>query len=126
MSLNWDLTKIKNFKEVCYLEGGNDKEGFEHKPATHNLIWATMAITMGEITEKNYLEFYTRISLWDRMHNFSNDSRITIKQVHQHIGLTTNVFPKKTNAAWLKVLFKNYTRDIARQTEIEREELEDA
>lgn len=40
MSLNFDLSKIANFQEVCHKPGGNDTDGYELNPITDGLIWS--------------------------------------------------------------------------------------
>ena len=47
MSLNWDATKAEHWEDLDW-----DKK--------ESLIFATMAVDMGEITEKNYEEFFKR------------------------------------------------------------------
>lgn len=66
MSLNWNLTGIKNYEHLCWREDGNGEKTMN--PVTHSLIFATMAVDMGEITEKNWKEFWTRIFAWERIH----------------------------------------------------------
>lgn len=55
MSLDWNLSKIKNNKEVCWKNG-------IMKAETHELIYSTIAVGIGEITEKNWREFLARLN----------------------------------------------------------------
>ena len=65
---------------------------------TRALIFATMHIGMNEITATNYQEFYLRIKFYERLFepllSFNSeelqDARITIQDVKDHIGLSTN------------------------------------
>ena len=63
MSLNWNVTDVKNYKRVVYKksETDNPDEGFEIKHYPNRIIWATMAIGMSSITEENHVQFYNRV-----------------------------------------------------------------
>ena len=54
MSLDWDLSKIENWKEKK-----------ESNPFLDGMIWATMYIGIPRITEQNVLKFYARMKLYD-------------------------------------------------------------
>lgn len=111
MSLNLDLSKVHDHENLCSIEGENGVRVIN--PVTHALMWATMIIGWEEITEKNYIEWYTRLRSWEivagsLLYEYNGDQRqsryITLKDVHQHIGLRTNAFPKITDAAFAKKL----------------------
>lgn len=117
MSLDWDLTKIKNCKEVCWEkdENGNDKLN----PVTESLIWLTMGIGIGSITEDNESDFYCRVVMYEKlfgtMLSYWKDSKkisvpITPEDVHSHIGLRTNV-SKDTDASFRKRIVENFMRE---------------
>jgi IS5 family transposase len=55
MSLSWNIEKIKDYETVC-----RDAEG-HIKHRTEALIFATMSVGMGRITEDNAAEFYARL-----------------------------------------------------------------
>ena len=97
MSLNWDLTKIENHNNFCW-----HKVPKNHKPTftdviredddgskvalngvTQCLIYVTVAIGIGEITQKNYKEFAKRLELWQDSIGamLVGDKRITVKEV---------------------------------------------
>ncbi len=104
MSLNWSL------------EGCEDWEALktdEEWPITQTLIFATMGVGIGEITEKTLPEFYARIAFLERLNgSFVKaqsedgsdwvDRPITVEDIRRRIGLTTNVFPQETRAKWAK------------------------
>ena len=95
MSLDWNLSKIKNNKEVCWKNG-------LMKAETHELIYSTIAVGMGEITEKNWREFLSRLNCWEMVHGFNRTKPETVRD---HIGLRTNVFPKESRTKFaLKIL----------------------
>jgi hypothetical protein len=100
MSLDYELGQIENYKEVCYTgEPGERKMS----PVTHALIFITMSVDIGRITEKNYLEFYTRAKFAAALfgsslmkadeHGGYKERGITIEDVRAHIGLHTHNEP---------------------------------
>ena len=118
MSLNWNLSAIPNYKTVCYdripaegnearlNEGGfmgpywyvskDDPTVLERMSVTtHTLIFATMSVCMGSITEKNAEEFFRRLSEVESEGAFrksvDGDVPFTLEEVQAHIGLSTNV-----------------------------------
>lgn len=100
MSLNWDATKVKGWDEV----DPNKQE---------SLIFATMFVDMGEITEQNHEEFYQRYVQFN-MARGSSDLYLTLEDVKGAIGLSTNVFTT-TPAAWRKRLIR-LIEDRSRET----------
>jgi hypothetical protein len=110
MSLNWDATKVRDF----------DKLTDNERNTRESLIWATMAIGMGEITEENAQEFYSRLSLLEKVSGasrwfYDDDGEhvsvyFTPEDVKRFIGLTTNVFPKWTQAKFAKHILDLHER----------------
>lgn len=101
MSLNYDLTKIEDHVNVCYdlVDEGNDT--FDMKAVTQAIIFATIPIDMGEITEENYLEFWLRYKLWAASYiGQPFGLGFTVEDIHDHIGLKVNV-STMTRHAWL-------------------------
>jgi hypothetical protein len=121
MSLDYDLTKIADEEELHNVgRGGNeppfptgspeDIEGNRQWAITNGLIWATISVGMGTITEDNWQKFYQRIKVLERLTGeFLNttvtegvgvDSGPVVKpyfftaqDIKRRIGLKTNVFP---------------------------------
>jgi hypothetical protein len=54
MSLNYELTKIKDWKDLINEDGSV-------KGITEVLIFATMAVGIGHITQKNFMKFFERL-----------------------------------------------------------------
>jgi hypothetical protein len=90
MSLNYDISRVDDAAKA-------DGEPWR---ITDTLIWATMAVDMGEITEKNYEEFAERLALSAKVHGTLMqkvvdgelvDRPITVEEVKARIGLKTNV-----------------------------------
>ena len=112
MALTVDTRRIKNHKEVCY--EAETKDGFPYKPATHYLAWASMAIGIGEITEKNYHEVYFRHKFINQTSSWNkNPLSITLKDVHQHIGLETNVGKPEPRGKWKNRIIKNVMAELS-------------
>jgi hypothetical protein len=119
MSLNWDLSDIKNQKELCWMKdglGSNGQQQFRMHPATETLIFMTLAVEIGEITKKNWEEWFLRARVWEKAmgalrHDGKKDHPITPEEVKLHIGLKTNVFPKASAAAFAKKLVQALERD---------------
>ena len=87
MSLDWRLDEIENHEKACWEEFEINEGGdtaFRLYPVTEALIWATMVVGMNRITEKNYEKFFARYCLSQM------ETKITLKDVKNHIGLRTN------------------------------------
>ena len=99
MALHWNIGDIANFKELCHINVRTNDEGEEIcdiNPVTDSLIWSTMAVGMGEITEDKYEEFYRRMVALAKIHgpmlrNEDGSMAITLADVRAHIGLKCNV-----------------------------------
>lgn len=135
MSLDWDLSAIKDHETLCWLPDPNGNDGVMLNPITHAIILSTLNVGIGEITEWNALEFYTRLSMAERVygpmltnHDEESDTfeprYLTAAEVRAHIGLRTNVFPKVTDAAWLENVLRNHRDDTRRTWEREQREQE--
>ena len=118
MALNWDVSKIKDFEEVCFLYHEDDGRR-KVKGVTNALIWHTMLVGMGQITEKNYEKFFVRSQMAVRATRNYPVSAITedggyehrgftLAEIRAHIGLSTNASTdtkakfKKRVVAWLE------------------------
>lgn len=122
MSLNFDLSKIANYETTCYeaiedtperletlvrsisffgpswgYDGDDRTRVIRMRAVTHVLVWGTMSVMMGSITEKNWRVFYTRFAMMEAALGASlvgskgEPIKVTPEQVRAHIGLTTNV-----------------------------------
>lgn len=111
MSLDWQLTKIRDYETVCLVDDGTGRQILN--PRTNALIYATMAVGMGDITEKNAPEFYARVRYWDLLHGIRPDERITPADVWAHVGLHTNV-SMEGNEQWLRRIWAR-ARDDGRE-----------
>ena len=113
MSLNFDTTNIANRETVTTSPFDKDK----WHPVTEAMIWACLAVEIGEITEANAEEYFERLAMWQLAFGpwltFGNDEvYLTLEDVKLHIGLKTNVFPKKTKTQFLDKLGEAMKREI--------------
>lgn len=93
MALHANYNGIKDWEELVY-------DGDKLNPTTHAIVFMTMAIGMGSITNKNVDEFIMRVMLEQEMsgpwlYEMKGDERVgvyvTPNDVRRHTGLTTNV-----------------------------------
>lgn len=100
MALHWDISNVKDYNllhntapEGCDLphpKGSiEDFVGDVEWDITNTLIWATISVDMGKITEKNYEEFYRRLRMVGIV--YGSPYQITLSDVKRRIGLSTNV-----------------------------------
>lgn len=118
MSLNFDLSAVKTrlgdrWDEVTTSPETRDLPEGQQKwhPVTDTLIWMSMAVDLGKITEANVDEWCFRIGLINRITGKPNLRgslgvyTLTRKDIENHIGMTTNV-TTKTRSSWLTRIFK--------------------
>ena len=129
MSLNWDLTKIKNYEELCWEK--NEDGTSRLNVVTDSLIWLSMAIGIGRITEENAPEVYGRIAAYEKlfgsfMIKFDDNGKqrvfVTPEDVSNHIGLSTNV-GKETEASFRKRIVDNFMHEQKRKFKYAVEEM---
>jgi hypothetical protein len=119
MSLDWSIENIPDYKEVCWIDG-------KMNPVTSALVFATMGVGLGSITERNAEEFGWRLALWQRLFNpllveVVDDEFVakdlTIDDVRAHVGLHTNV-SDETRPRWLKRMTDIHFRDFQRDHQV--------
>ena len=113
MALHWDITAVAD--EYAW-KSGNVDDGGTLDPIMHGLIWATMAVGLGKITEQNAAEFGARLDLWQDIHGGfmsgpDGPFRITREDVRNRIGLRCNV-SDETRAAWIKRTTADHFRGV--------------
>jgi hypothetical protein len=108
MSLNFYFDQIENYENVVWIKTGKlTEEGDEEttmNPVTNALIWATLTVGIGKITDKNVDEFAARLRIMEKIDGYylieDGKSRgITDEEFIAHIGLYTNV-GNETRAQW--------------------------
>ena len=100
MALRWDLTKVKDYKKVCFTKNGTTPEDkIDMNPITEVLIFATTFVQMNNITKKTYKEFHSRLKEFEVatgmrglvLNTKTEEFRMpTLEEVQYHVGLTTN------------------------------------
>ena len=124
MSLDWQVDGIENYKEVCWIPTGeHDSDGeplTRMNPVTEALIWGTISVGMGQITDKNVDEFAARFRVIEKIHGAmlykpnpegkgKLDWYLSDEDFIAHIGLWCNV-SYETRPAWASRIFvKNMT-----------------
>lgn len=125
MSLNFDLSAVKQrlgdrWDEITTSPdtlGAPEGEQRWHA-VTDFLIWASLEVDLGDVTEKNVDEWCFRLGLLRlTTENFEGDVRRDIgdfklnrNDIVNHIGMRTNV-TTKTRANWLARIFKTGSFD---------------
>ena len=117
MTLNWSTQKIKYFNDnpdklYVKISKGNPDEHEDVNAETKGLIFGSMSVGFGTITEKNASEWYARWKMLETYDKYAlcsvlskdgkyEDVYLTPEIVIKHIGLNTNV-SLVTTADWSK------------------------
>ena len=113
MGLSFDLSNITDWKTLCYTK---DEDGDTIiNPMTDRIIWESMFIGMGTITEENYHRWYARSRMSDCLvppHVSRRSVPITLDDVKAHIGLKTNVYEKETDRKYIFSVWKKLQERI--------------
>lgn len=100
MSLNWNISKIKNYKQVCWDDWDEENDSGTISSRTETIIFMAMFVDMGKITEENWEKFYQRVNAWEQIEGAmmykSGENGIervflTPEDIYSHIGLSCNV-----------------------------------
>lgn len=122
MSLNWDLTAVKDRREVCFKDTYEHERYGDMKSGSYQLIELTMIVGINKITEANHDEFFIRLRMYERVCGLclwrtdddgKRHSVLTADLVKAHVGLRTNA-STKTKAQFDKWLV-NRVRQSAEQ-----------
>lgn len=105
MALTYDYTQVKDSSEVMF-----DADDFM-RADTQSIIFATMSVGMGHITNDNFFEFVTRLRVCEKLRGWDE---ISTERIRQHIGLSTNV-PFESRTSWLKRWLDYEMDDIKRK-----------
>ena len=106
MALTWELGEIVNWKDACRNEDGT------LSGITDCLIWATLMVDMGHITQSNAKAFFRRLHAWETAVGpiRSDGQRISFNDVVRHIGLRTNVTQRTEADFRKKIMASLYER----------------
>jgi hypothetical protein len=120
MALNYWFDNINDYENVVWIKTGkkNDDGSDEitMNPVTHALIFATLSVGIGDITDKNIDEFVARFRIIEKLQGpfIIEDGKGRPMEDHElaaHIGLRTNV-SNETRAAWVRRIFGNKQTSI--------------
>ena len=111
MALSYDISEVEDYMNKCY-EGEGDN--LRLHPETEWLVFLTMTIGMGSITKKNWREFAARAVLTEAVWPTGSTRGEVERSVREHVGLSTNVFPKKTRSKFMKALEEGLVRQMSR------------
>lgn len=122
MSLNFNLADVP--LETRTIVATEDHPHGEHKkgdrlmsPITHTLIFGTMATGIGDLSDDANLDEYAarlgllqKLGLYGKITEWVGDDEsggwverdITPEEIQAHKGMTTNVFPYESRAAFIK------------------------
>jgi hypothetical protein len=120
MSLNYNLGRIAQFKDnfdLAYQEyNGIGGTYTDVKADLKQLIFASMMISLNEITYKNVSEWYARLIVAEEMNNLNIWEKwegnelvkvpVEPKLLTQYIGLSTNS-TVRSRSEWVKVMLRN-------------------
>lgn len=108
MSLNWNYRSVgpagQAMIEAAWLDNG---EGGHRNPALDSVVWATLAIGIGQWTAANMAEVKRRMAIYQHINGPAitfGDGRayyVTPDELDKLEGFSTNV-SKETNAAFAK------------------------
>lgn len=110
MSLNYYLTEICDYDEVCYIQDG-ESGGYQLNPELNTLIWSTLGMGISGITPNNHdlwlerckaLELVGRSIAYTDKHTPWIPSKETLRI---YTGLRTNA-DNTTNAAFYRQIGK--------------------
>ena len=107
MSLTWSITAVKDFGQ---LHQTHEDGSYELGPTTERLIFLTMQVDLGEITEKNLDEWIFRLALMKKV-GWTPRTEIVRADLERHVGLKTNVH-STTRAQFRTKVIKNLELEV--------------
>jgi hypothetical protein len=119
MSLDWNITKLKDAESIFVHDDEGNRKRMD--PTYESIIFYTMIVGIGEITEANKDEFFARVALHEKLFGAvvtmpGEDGKVidvftTPEDIEHMVGLNTNVWPKETEAKWLKRTAGRFLKD---------------
>lgn len=130
MSLDFNLTAIKDYKTVCYTE--NKDGSFEMNGTCHLLVFATMNLDLGTIKADNIDEWRWRIAFLNHLQMPIGSTTVdkgkgkiervdympTREKLEPFIGLSTNV-TTRTRKSWVARMMRYVKIEAERQATID-------
>ena len=103
MSLNYELSDIKNYKTICHLDG-------ETKRITTAIIFSALSTDVGALKKTTLPIAWSRYVIWCRINEF--DLEFSYKDMENHLGLYTNVSFVKSDKKWVQRVVGNRLQSI--------------
>lgn len=112
MSLDWSIGDVDDYLNVCWIENEHE-ENKRLNPVTEAIVFATMAVGINRITEKNVYDFYLRSVVAAEVYGmpltfWTADEQETrnfhLSEIKQHIGVSTNASSLTTNQFMTKMM----------------------
>jgi hypothetical protein len=133
MSLDWNVSKVKDYENLCWITLEEDLPSRFLKagdslvnPVTETLVFLTISAGIPEITEQNAAEFYARVRIIEATygaflskHDENGglaDKPLTAEDIYNHIGLRTNA-TTLTKTAFTKNIYNVLLRKSAEEIE---------
>ena len=124
MSLDYETGNIKNHKDLWI---PSTKGRVKLNQLTETLIFATVSVGMGSITEDNWKEFYSRCVILeigcyknqipvDTMEPVWEWEKVSPEDIYRHIGLATNA-TKMTKTQFAKHAYQCRKDELYYQAE---------
>lgn len=101
MSLNWNTTDCVTPTPVDDLEAGQRE----------CLIWGSIGIDLGEITQSNIQEWLFRFKFLETINRSLTTRPMTLEVIQRWIGLRTNVI-SLTRKKWMKRVMEQVEREV--------------
>lgn len=122
MSLDFSYKSVRNWEELC-------EPDRPHQPnaKTTLIIHLLMPVGIGEITPKTVPEIWERIEILQALDGpylqggEPGTEWLTCADIERLIGLTTNIFPKETKAAFMRRMEKAALERVVRAYKHRRE-----
>ena len=99
------IAYYRKYKRMRTVIDNGDDDFRVFSPKTEQLVWLTMSVGIGCITEKNWEKFYTRAYAWQRINSHDSDNLVEARDVYDHIGLRTNA-SSLTDSKFVKKLMR--------------------
>jgi hypothetical protein len=108
MSLNWDMKKVSDVESL--------HESSSEWAISETIIFATMIVDLGSITEKNIDEWEWRLAFYQAIYGplMRKDGKphfLVRENVERRMGLKVNVVDRKRNE-WLKKIANLSIKDV--------------
>jgi hypothetical protein len=126
MSLDFSVANMMNYKVLSGMPhkgGDKDKESWHY--LTEALTFATMPVGINRITDANWMEFYQRLHMLEKVRGSRLtawtktgpiDRLITPVEVYMHIGLSTNA-SNKTKKQFFDDLFFGICQEVLEEVQ---------